>query len=93
MTPLPSTRAGPTPPREKQFGYNCDYIGFFPLPGQSDRALLVVNHEYTNPELMFPGYKDSAPSKAEVDVEIAAHGITVVELLKTRQRVGLPPRF
>src|SRR3712207_9140374 len=37
----------------KQFGYNCDFIGFLPLGRR--RALLVVNHEYTNEQLMFSG--------------------------------------
>ena len=35
-----------------QFGYNCDYVGVLPLDRRT--ALLVVNHEYTNEELMFP---------------------------------------
>ena len=44
--------------QEKQFGYNCDFIGLHPLPAGSttgDRFLMVVNHEYTDPGLMFAG--------------------------------------
>ncbi|MGE0542503.1 MAG: PhoX family phosphatase [Dehalococcoidia bacterium] len=65
----------------RQFGYNNDWIGFFPLPGgNADQALLAVNHEYTNPEIMFPGYDSDGPTKAQVDHELAAHGLTVVEI-------------
>ena len=39
----------------KQFGYNNDYIAFFPIDASASRALLCVNHEYTNEEVMFPG--------------------------------------
>lgn len=80
--------------QEKQFGYNNDWIGFFPLPlgsNNADHGLLTVNHEYTNPELMFPGYltfegegEDAEAivntSQEIVDVELAAHGLTVVEI-------------
>ncbi|WP_332693229.1 PhoX family protein, partial [Devosia sp.] len=41
--------------QERQFGYNNDYGGYVPLEGSSEHGLLVVNHEYTNPHLMFPG--------------------------------------
>ncbi|SNR23375.1 PhoX family phosphatase [Paracoccus sediminis] len=41
--------------QERQFGYNNDFVGFIPLDGADDRGLLVVNHEYTNDHLMFPG--------------------------------------
>ncbi|MCA2412195.1 PhoX family phosphatase [Rhizobium leguminosarum bv. viciae 248] len=77
--------------QNKQFGYNNDYVGFIPLDGSSEHGLLVVNHEYTNPHLMFPGLvqvidgkiKQGALSKEQVDVEMAAHGGTIVEIRKT----------
>ncbi len=75
-----------------QFGYNNDYIGFVPLPGAnpSQQGLLVVNHEYTNEELMFPGLgrqdlKDvgfSRMTRDLVDIEMAAHGGSVIEIRK-----------
>ena len=52
--PLKQTAAA----QKQQFGYNNDYLGYIPLPGAanpSHHGLLVVNHEYTNEELMFPG--------------------------------------
>jgi secreted PhoX family phosphatase len=72
--------------QERQFGYNCDYVGFLPVPfgsGHSDLGLLVVNHEYTNEELMFAGYDSKNPSKAQVDVALAAHGMAVVQVQQT----------
>ena len=39
----------------QRFGYNNDYIAFFPLDETGARGLLCVNHEYTSPEVMFPG--------------------------------------
>ncbi len=70
----------------KQFGYNNDYVGFAEIaPG---RGMLCVNHEYTNEEVMFPGLgrQDRAGftgmTKEIVDIEMAAHGGTVVEIAK-----------
>ncbi len=68
----------------KQFGYNNDYVGYTELePG---RGLLCVNHEYTNEEVMFPklGRQDrmefAGMTPELVDIEMAAHGGTVVEI-------------
>jgi hypothetical protein len=70
----------------KQFGYNCDFIGWLPL--DHHKALLVVNHEYTNEQLMFSGVadEDSAGEITDEQKRIAmmAHGISVVQL----ERVG-----
>jgi secreted PhoX family phosphatase len=69
-----------------QFGYNCDFLGFFPLEDRrDDRALLCVNHEYTTGGDMFTGYVAGAPTQAQVDIEIAAHGGTVVEIERNRR--------
>ena len=71
--------------QELQFGYNCDYIGFLPL--SEDRALVCVNHEYTIPTLMFPGLMDAegqlnldAYTPQMADIELAAHGVSVIEV-------------
>ena len=72
--------------QSKQFGYNCDYIGFMPLPAgelNGDRGLLCVNHEYTDQQLMFPGIDTKTRlTKAQTDIEMAAHGHSVVEIAK-----------
>jgi secreted PhoX family phosphatase len=67
--------------QRQQFGYNCDFLGYFPLKGD-DRALLCVNHEYTTGPDMIPGYAPGTV-REQADVEIAAHGGTVVEIKRT----------
>lgn len=71
----------------RRFGYNNDYVAFFPLDQGGTRGLLCVNHEYANPEVMFAGIggrpdrNDFAKITAtHVDVEMAAHGVSVVEI-------------
>ena len=81
------------PAQAKQFGYNADFVGYFPLPlgsRNSESGLLVVNHEYTIPDLMFAGVSgESYLEKAtpdQVDIELAAHGASVVEVRKEDER-------
>jgi secreted PhoX family phosphatase len=75
----------------QQFGYNCDYVAFFPLSGrgrESERGLLVVNHEYTNSELMFRDFDPTGTSPEDLEriqIELMAHGISVVEVRKRRR--------
>jgi len=71
--------------QSQQFGYNNDFVGVLPLDRRGTRALLVVNHEYTNEELMFPGFTSlDALSVEQLRVAMAAHGLSVVEI----ERVG-----
>jgi secreted PhoX family phosphatase len=86
--------AGPFDPRAltgtdqaRRFGYNNDYVAFFPLDERGTRGLLCVNHEYASPEVMFAGVSvrpdrdDFAKiTEAHVAVEMAAHGVSVVEI-------------
>lgn len=82
-TQTPAKQAG-------QFGYNNDYLGYIPIDG-SRRGLLVVNHEYTNEELMFPslsGRQDLRTVRFKemtrdlVDIEMMAHGGSVLEVAR-----------
>lgn len=72
-----------------QFGYNNDFIAFLPLPRgskSSDHGLLVVNHEYVDPQIMWPGLTEddagNTMTAEQVDVTMAAHGLSVVEVRK-----------
>ena len=70
----------------RQFGYDNDFIGFMPLPRGSDssaRGLLGVNHESTHARLMWPTWDGKAERTRQMcDVEVAAHGFTVVEIVR-----------
>ncbi len=86
---------GQTPEAQaRQFGYNCDFLCLIDFPSRPfngreprvESGLLWVNHEYTNPELMFPGYTAATTNKAWVDIELAAHGGTVVQVDRLRRK-------
>ena len=69
-----------------QFGYNNDFLGYFPIDGSAEHGLLGVNHEYTNEELMFPGLGDQYRAKFAgmtqdlTDIEMSSHGGSIVEI-------------
>ncbi len=72
-----------------QFGFNNDFAGLLPIAGTPDHFLLVTNHEYATPEFMFPGYDAKSPTRDQYDIEIAAMGLSVVEVERTPD--GLKP--
>lgn len=72
--------------QKTQFGYNNDFVAFVPLDDKK-RALMVVNHEYTNPELMFRGEPADEGERLErLRIEMAAHGLSVVEVRRKGRR-------
>jgi secreted PhoX family phosphatase len=88
--------------QRKQFGYNNDFLGYFPMPGAANpsaHGLLVVNHEYTSEELMFPGVgrqdtKSAAFAKMTPElaaIEIAAHGGSVIEVRRDGSKWSVVP--
>lgn len=70
-----------------QFGYNSDYLDILPDPS-GKTGVLVNNHEYVNPGLMFPASSDPAELRRRGDVYKAAQGMSVVDI--RRRRVGDP---
>lgn len=71
-----------------QFGYNNDFLTLLPLRSEHDRQLLVANHEYTNENLMFAGYDPEKPTREQVEIAWAAHGLSVVAVGEDRGRHG-----
>lgn len=70
-----------------QFGYNCDYLDIVADPS-GKTGVLVTNHEYVNPAIMFPPSSDPAELQRRGDVFKAAQGMSVVEI--RRKRTGEP---
>lgn len=74
----------------EQFGYNNDFVGFIPLPfgsELSDRALLCVNHEFTNDDLMHRVFGSvenplDVYSREIAEISMAAHGGSILEIAR-----------
>ncbi|OLF18264.1 PhoX family protein [Actinophytocola xanthii] len=75
-----------------QFGYNNDFCGLVPVPGRRDRWLMVSNHEYTTESHMHRGYDEANPTREQVEIAWAAHGMSVVVVEQAR-RGGLEVRL
>ena len=75
-----------------QFGYNNDHLAFFAFPGDPHNALLCASHEYSNWTMMFP---EKPPLQDRVNIEMAAHGGSIVAIEKTGEgwRVKNPGKY
>nr|WP_203615030.1 PhoX family protein [Streptomyces sp. SID13726] len=72
-----------------QFGYNNDFLALLPVPGERGRQVLVANHEYTDEVLMFRGYDAANPTREQVEIAWAAHGLGVVVVEENRKNGAL----
>ena len=70
----------------KQFGFANDYTSYLPLPRgskASTHGLLCVNHEFINARFLFPDEtRWSSLDPARTHAEMAAHGHSVIEILR-----------
>lgn len=73
----------------RQFGYNVDYIDIIADAGGLT-GVLVANHEYVNPAIMFPPSSDPAELRTRSEIFKAAQGMSVVEV--ERDAIGAPWR-
>ena len=95
-TRRPSTRRTQTAEAQaKQFGYNNDYVGYIPMLDGSVRAWParrqprihqpasdVPRHRQDRRDGRQEGDRSRAAPKEQVDIEMAAHGGTIVEIRK-----------
>ncbi len=73
----------------KQFGFNVDYLALLEL--DHHRLVLVANHEYTSEQVMHAGYDAANPTREQVEIAWAAHGLSVVVLDEDRRTGKLSP--
>ncbi len=74
-----------------QFGYNNDFLSLLPLRREYGRQVLVANHEYSDETLMFRGYDPENPTREQVEIGWAAHGMSVVVVQEERRSGKLTP--
>lgn len=82
-SPSDQTPAG----QRNQFGTECDFTAYLPMPfgsSSSSHGLLCVNHEASDATLMFAEFTERdrpKPSRLQADIEMAAHGHSIVEVV------------
>ena len=73
----------------RQFGYNVDYTDI--IRTSATTAILFVNHEYTNENIMFPAEQLEGDLDRVRSVGLKAHGLSVVELTRSDENAPWQP--
>ncbi|HWV49737.1 MAG TPA: PhoX family phosphatase, partial [Microbacterium sp.] len=71
----------------EQFGYNSDYLDII-ADRSGKTGVLVNNHEYVNPNIMFPSTTDAVELQRRGEIYKAAQGLSIVDI--RRRRTGQP---
>ena len=85
------------------YGYNNDFLAFFPLDRRGREGVLFINHEYTSPFFLH-GYKPEGAgnpnfegkSRAEIDLERSTIGNALLHVRQDRNgrwRVVSPSKY
>ena len=96
-----SIRATRRRPQKLQFGYNCDSVGYVPMPGAAMRPITGCWSSTTNTPTKNSCFPVSAAghqvcafaemTKDLVDIEMAAHGGAVIEVRRDEASGALSP--
>ncbi|WP_433335809.1 PhoX family protein [Spirillospora sp. CA-294931] len=65
--------------QEQQIGMHHDGMHYFPSNRGGDTGLLVLNHEYIDPVLLYKD-GDKPVTREKVDKALAAHGVSIVKI-------------
>lgn len=66
----------------RQFGFNNDFAGLIEHPENPDRMVYMCSHEYTTEPQMFETYDPENPSNEQINIGLASHGHTILEVVK-----------
>lgn len=68
--------------QEQQFGFNNDFAALLEHPSDKDRMVYVCSHEYSTEPMMFHDYDPENPTEEQFKIGLAAHGHTILEVIK-----------
>lgn len=79
--------------QEQQFGFNNDFLGLFEHPEDPNKMVYVCSHEYTTEPQMHPNYDVENPTEEQVNIGLAAHGQSILEVSKVEGTGELKAEF